>query len=177
MHGAGSPSVKRAAARRVAEAKARAAVDAEIARTGRIVKPGQDPLSVLEDSLADVVAIKERLGGIVGRLSDPELRYRGRAGEQLRGELAAYMASLRDVTKTAETMVKLDIAGKRAELDRQLAYAIVAMVKAALDRLDLTPEQRALSAKVVPEEMRAMQERYGAEQQNRPLASGKRPAA
>jgi uncharacterized protein YkvS len=145
-----------AAARNVARAKAEAAVVAEAAKTGRIVRQGQDPGQVLEDALGDVVAIKERLGGIVDKLNDDALRYEGRAGEQLRGEIAAYMASLRDVVKTAEVMVKLGIAERRQALDEAMAMILVGVIKNVLNRLELTEDQRKLSVAVVPEELRAV---------------------
>lgn len=172
-HGGTLPSVKAAAARRVAEQKARAAVEAAAAKTGRIVAAGQDPLTVLENALSNEVAIAERLGSIVERLSDDALRYRGRAGEQIRGELTAYQASLRDCVRTAEALVKLGLAERRQNVAAQQAQAIVAILASVFDRLDLTREQRELTRRVVPEELRAASERFDAEQQT----AGRRPAA
>ena len=177
-HGGSAGQVKAAAARRVAERKARVAVDAEIAKTGRTVTAGQDPLTVLEDALSDVVAVKERLGAIVARMADPELRYRGRAGEQLRGELAAYMSCLRDVTRTAGVMIKLGIAERRAAVDERISFALFSVIRDSLDRLNLSAEQKALAGQVVPEELRLMQARLAAGTESRPpLPPGsKRPA-
>lgn len=174
-HGGSAPQVRQAAARRVAEQKARDAVT----RSGWIVVAGQDPLTVLENALSDVVALKQRLGVIVDRLSDDGLRYRGRAGEQIRGELAAYMASMRDVTRTAETMLKLNLAERRANVAKTEARAIVEILRAVFTRLDLTSEQQALARVAVPEEMRAASERFATEQRNRPMlpVGSKRPVA
>jgi hypothetical protein len=156
VHGSATKAAREAAARNVAEQKARAAAAAEAAKTGKVVRPGQDPLTALEDALADVVAIKERLGSIVDRLNDESLRYEGRAGEQLRGEIQAYMASIRDVVRTAEVLVKLGIAERRQALDEAMAMTLVSVIKNVLNRLELTPDQRKLSVAVVPEELRAV---------------------
>src|SRR5713226_2314337 len=87
-HGARAPQVKAAAERRVAERKAREAV----ARLGKVAPGSVDPLDVLDETLAELVALKERLGALVATLGDESLRYEGRAGEQIRGEISAYMA-------------------------------------------------------------------------------------
>lgn len=173
VHGGSAPQVKAAAARRVVLAKA----EAEVARIGRVV-PGQSPLDALDEALADCIAVKDRLRAIVARLNDEELRYRSRAGEQLRAEVAAFMTSIRDVVRTSETILKLGIAERRANIAEQEARAIVAVVAAVLDRLGLSSEQRALSRVVVPEELRAASDRFSAEQANRPMlpAGSKRTA-
>lgn len=144
---------------------------------GRVV-PGQSPLDALDEALADCIAVKDRLRAIVATLNDEALRYRSRAGEQLRAEVAAYMTSIRDVVKTSETILKLGIAERRANIAEQEARAIVAVVAAVLDRLGLSSEQRALSRVVVPEELRAASDRFNADQANRPmLPAGSKRAA
>jgi hypothetical protein len=178
IHGGNARQVREAAARRVAESNAQAAIEAEAAKTGRIVKPGQDALTVLEDALADVVAIKERLGGIVDKLGDSDLRYRGRAGEQLRGEIAAYMASMRDVVRTAETLVKLGIAERRQAVTERQSWQLIECLKNVTNRLaqewGLTAGQRRFAVAVIADEVRAL----SAERQDRPtMLVSSRPAA
>ncbi len=152
-HGARAPQVKAAAERRVAERKAREAV----AKMGKVAPGSVDPLDVLDETLAEVVALKERLGAIVAKLGDESLRYEGRAGEQLRAEIAAYMASIRDCVKTAETIVKLGLDERRVRVSEVQVVMLAQGVRRILDDLDLSPRQRQLAATSVPSRLRELE--------------------
>jgi len=90
----------------------------------------------------DIVRLKTRLGAVVDRLADESLRYPGRAGEQLRGELQAYQSALRDTVKAAETMIRLDISERRIQLDTAMARMIVTVLRRAVEAAGLGDEQR-----------------------------------
>lgn len=154
-HGARAPQVRAAAERRVAERKAREAV----AALGQIVPGSVDPLDVLDQALSEVVALKDRLGQMVARLADESVRYEGRAGEQLRGELAAYQSALRDTTKCAETIVKLGLDERRVRLSEIQVAMMATGIRNILGDLDLTPSQQQLAAVAVPKRLRELEGR------------------
>lgn len=149
-HGGNAPQVRAKAVQNFA----RATAVAMVRREGYALDV--DPLDALQELLGESVSLKDRLGRVVGRLEDDSLRYDGRAGEQLRGELQAYMAIMRDVAKFSETIVKLGISERRQRLAEAQAMMVVAAVKAILTRLELTGEQQMIAARVVPEELRAI---------------------
>jgi hypothetical protein len=149
-HGGSAPQVRRAAAARLATAKAETAIAREAAKTGRVVLPNQNPLDVLEGAMTDIVRLKDRLGSVVDRLADESLRYPGRAGEQLRGELQAYQSALRDTVKAAETMLKLGIAERRLEIQQAQAVLLSVMLDKVFNDIGLTPDQQAIANTAVP---------------------------
>jgi hypothetical protein len=157
-HGGRSPQVRRKAAERLAEAKAIKQAKAELVRQGRTVPPAVNPLDVLEDVLAETVHLKSRLAGLVDRLSDDSLRYEGKTGEQMRAELAVYRGLLQDVVKTAETLVKLGIAERKVRVQEAEAMLLLGCVRAILEDLNLSREQKQLAAESVPRRLREVSE-------------------
>jgi hypothetical protein len=152
-HGARAPQVKAAAERRVAERKAREAV----AKLGKVAPGSVDPLDVLDETLAELVALKERLGVLVATLGDESLRYEGRAGKQIRGEIQAYMASLRDVVKTSETIVKLGLDERRVRVSEVQILRMAEAIRNVLTDLELTERQRQLAAISLPRRLRELE--------------------
>jgi hypothetical protein len=129
MHGGAAPQVQDAAARRVQEQRAlalvgRIAPDADLAGLG-------DPF----DALQNVVAISHhfalRLTAIVDRMPDSDLAYRGRLGEQLRGEVSAAQKALADLGRVAAESIKLGLDARRQRLtDNQVDLIVHALTMA-----------------------------------------------
>jgi hypothetical protein len=172
-HGALAPQVKAAAARRLAEARAREA----ISRMDIDIRPGQDPLTAMESALAETLALKDRLRAVVATLEDDQLRYAGRAGEQLRGEISAYMALLKDVSRQAESMIKLDISERRVRIEEAQALLLVGVIKNVLSDLDLTPEQKRVAGRSVSVRLREVTDGRDSEDRPEPYTSPRRSPA
>lgn len=130
-HGGSAPQVKKAAAARYAESKVRA----ELGRRNVTVQPGQDPYEVLDTTLAQLVGLRDRLGGIVHRLEDHALRYTGRAGEQARAELAIYRQVLTDTAQVAERITKLGLAERRLRVQEATVLLLAQAVRQTLKDL------------------------------------------
>jgi hypothetical protein len=153
VHGANG-AVRAAAQRRVAEEKARQ----EVAKQGIVVPANQNPLDVLDETLARIVALRDRLGLVVDRLADESLRYPGRNGENIRGELTAYQGALRDTVKAAEAMLKLGIAERRVRVQEAEAMLLGQCLDRVFERLGLTDDQQSRVDRIVIEELDAIQE-------------------
>ena len=91
-HGGKAPQVKAAAARRVQEAEARRLATAMIGEVD--LARYQDPFDALEFVTSYSYAFAERLAKVVEAIPDDQLRYQGKLGEQLRGEVTAMQRAL-----------------------------------------------------------------------------------
>jgi hypothetical protein len=132
-HGAGAPQVKAAAARRLAEGKARAVL-ADLEKAAPVV----DPFAALEDLAGQTVALVSLLRGMVSDLE--AVRYRGGPGsgtEQLRGELQAYLAALTRAESVLGRIVSLDLQGRRLRLAEAQVAAVVGALDTVLSHRDL----------------------------------------
>lgn len=153
-HGGALPRVKAAAKFRVANAEAQEEALKRIRKNGT---SAVDAIRELERIGAEAVVFKDVARERFEELwALGEIRYQGQTGEQLRAEIALYERALTSCSKMLSDIVKLGIAEKRAELDKATALLTVGVIRAILNRLDLTPEQQRTAVQVVPQEMMAV---------------------
>lgn len=148
--------------RRAAEQEAREEVakarDLAV-KEGAVVPENADPLEVLSDLLTEAVQVKDYLGSLARRLQDDQLRYEGRAGEQLRAEWQAYQSMMRDCQKLAESMLRLGLDERRVRVQEGQARMMVHVLTRTLERLGLEGDMAELARQYVGEELRALDSR------------------
>jgi hypothetical protein len=154
LHGGRLPKVKQAAKFRLARDKAQQEALQRLKADGA---SRQDVVTEMDRLAAEVIVFKDVCRERLEQLLElGELRYEGKTGEQLRAEVALYERALDRCNTVLSTNVKLNIAERKQKLDEAQAMLMVGVVKTILNRLDLTPEQKRIAIKVVPEEMRAI---------------------
>lgn len=120
-HGGASPNARRAAAKRLAESRARQAV-------GKLgYSACEDPISELQRIAGETVAIKDYLRSQVETLTS--IRYRAET-EQTRAELTCYLASLRDCTSVLTSLARLNLDERAVRIKEAQA----SMIRTAVDR-------------------------------------------
>jgi len=129
-HGGRAPQVKDAADRRVQEQQARALATKMVGQVD--LSRYADPFDCLEFVTSYSFAFAERLARVVEAIPDQDLRYQGKLGEQLRGEVAAMQRALADAGRVATDSLKLGLAERRARLSEQRVEAITRALVAAL---------------------------------------------
>lgn len=153
LHGGATRNHRDAAAVRQVEAGARRA----LAGLG-VSEPVANPLLELQRLAGEVGAFKDALRGMVERLNS--VRYDGPLGEQIRGEITLYERALdrcarvlRDITalKIDERIVQI-----QSRVSEQQGLLIAGAIRAILEDLALTPEQRARVGEVVPRRLREL---------------------
>jgi len=105
------------------------------------VEPVTDPLGALERLAGEAVALVEVLRQMVSELET--VRYRagaGSGGEQIRGELTAYIAILGRAESILGRIISLDFDGRRLRLDEARAQLISRALQAAIRRAGLPGE-------------------------------------
>jgi len=133
MHGGAARQVRAKAAARVVEAAAGDAV------RRMHIEPVTNPLVALGLVAGELVAIKDRLGGIVESLRDEQLRSTDDKGsEQVRGELSAYMGLLNSTVAALATIAKLDIDERLARIDEATALMVLRAIDAGLAAVGVT---------------------------------------
>lgn len=150
-----APHVQDAVARRqaAADAKHRAMVRLEKQGYPRIGGP-EAVIDMLEDRISVQYAMAVALDGLVRKLADEDsLRYEHRAGEQLRGEVQAWIQINQMVTKLGSDYLKIGLDERKVRLAEAQARILMGVIQAVLNRLDLNSEQRKVAAIVVPEEL------------------------
>lgn len=130
-HGAGAPQVTDAAARRVQAQQALTTAQRLAAKVD--LSKYTDPFAALEFAVSYSYALAERLAAIVSEIPDSELRYKGSAGEQLRGEVVAAQNALNGVRRAATDALKLSLAERRIGIEQQTADMLERALDAALD--------------------------------------------
>lgn len=152
MHGGKTPKAKARAAQIGIVRQARKAL------ADFNVEPVTNPLEALQQHAAEVVSLRDYLRDQVSRLE--ALRYEGGSGEQVRAELAAYQAALRDTTAVLVSMARLDIDSRIVQINTRIGEAqgavIAGVIRAILGDLNLTAGQQALVAQVVPRRLREL---------------------
>ena len=149
-HGGATKAARDKAAQRVQEAQAVALArkmvgEVELARYA-------DPYDCLEFVTSYSFAFAERLAKVVEAIPDDKLRYKGKLGEQLRGEVAAMQRALADACRVATDSVKLGLMERRARIEetqlQQLTVAVEAVLQEAPrpDRAGPRPAQPAAPA-------------------------------
>ncbi|MEU3340689.1 hypothetical protein [Streptomyces sp. NPDC006668] len=106
----------------------------------------------LQRLAGELVAVKDWLRGEVERLES--MRYQGGSGEQIRGELSAYQAALRDTASVLATMARLRIDERLVQLSEAQAGLVARVIRSVLSDLELTAEQEARVPEVVPRRLR-----------------------
>jgi len=111
-------------------------------------------IALLEERMGIQVQMARALDDLVGKLvAASELRYEHRAGEQLRGEMAAWMQVNQMVTKLGADYLKIGLDERKTRIAEAQARVLVGVIQAVLGRLDLNSSQRRLAAQAVPEEL------------------------
>lgn len=111
-------------------------------------------IAMLEERMGVQVQMVRALDEIVGRLTAAnELRYEHRAGEQLRGELNAWLALNQQVTKLGSDYLKIGLDERKVRIAEGQARVLVGVIQAVLSRLELTTQQRRIAVKAIPEEL------------------------
>ncbi len=138
MHGGASPQARSAARVRLAERRALAVLE----REG--IPPMTDPLAALQQLAGEALRLKEYFADRLAALE--QLRYEGRAGEQLRAEVALFERALDRAQKFALDLAKLNLEDRLVRLSEAQGRMLAQCVEAALqacgleDRLDLRAE-------------------------------------
>jgi hypothetical protein len=126
-HGGSAGPVKAAARRRVVEANAAAVV----AREG--YAPMDSPVEALMDTAAEMVRLKDVLSDQVAQLTEVSLTVRDRTGaENVAAVLGAYERALERVGKILVSMVRLDIANRRVDIEQEKLTLIADAVRRAV---------------------------------------------
>ena len=133
IHGGSAPQVRAAARVRLLEAQTREA----LAKEGVVLPKDVDPFAVIEDTIRDAEALRQRLKRIVDNLRDDELRYAGRAGEQARAELAFFVQLLERSSKIAAQAIKLDLAERRLRIQERQVDGMLRALRGTVRELGL----------------------------------------
>ena len=129
FHGGKSPGARQKAAQRLAEGQARQVLN----REGIVAL--EDPLRALQELAGEALRLR---GYFADRLAALEqLRYEGRAGEQLRAEVSLYERALDRAQRFALDLARLDLDGRLVKISEQQAAVIAQVLQRALERLGL----------------------------------------
>lgn len=155
VHGGRAPQVVAAARRRREAAEVEEEVRDLLAFTS--FDGVRDPLEALARLADESLAFKEALGAKVNALGG-QIRYKasGTGTEQVRGEVVAYERSMDRAYKILDSLAKSGFEERRTRLSELQATQLVGVLQRIFNRLDLTPEQRALIPTVVPQELRSL---------------------
>lgn len=129
LHGGCLPNVIKSVGTRKVDADARAAV------RGIVIEDVTDPLKAFARHAGEIVAVRDFLRGEVERLES--IRYQAGAGEQLRAELAAYQAALRDTTQVLGVYARLNIDERLVRITQMQADIVVDALNAGLDAANI----------------------------------------
>ncbi len=138
LHGGASPQARQRAQLRLAERQALAVLE----REG--IAPLTDPLAALQQLAGEALELKRYFADRLAALE--QLRYEGRAGEQLRAEVALFERALDRAQKFALDLAKLNLEDRLVRLNEAQGRMLAQAVEAALqvcgleDRLDLRAE-------------------------------------
>lgn len=154
-HGGGAPQVQDAAARRLQEAEARKLAvqmvgEVELARYA-------DPFDCLEFVTSYSFAFAERLAKVVEGIPDSELRYEGKLGEQLRGEVAAMQRALSDAGRIATDSLKLGLAERRQRIEEKQVDQLIRAIQVTMDKLGLDLAQQDQARRILRAEVYAIE--------------------
>jgi hypothetical protein len=111
-------------------------------------------IDMLEDRMSVQYGLARKLDDIVRLLSEQDaLRYEHRSGEQLRGEVQAWIQINQMVTKLGSDYLKIGLDERKVRLAEAQARILMGVIQAVLGRLELDSNQRKLAAVIVPEEL------------------------
>lgn len=161
-HGGKAPQVQAAAARRLAERDAEQA--AKAFGLPRVI----DPHTAFVEELHRAAGSVQWLGGIVADLEQDDVGW-GKIRKKTGGEdhgttyearpnvwVSMWQAERVQLVKVAKACIDIGIEERRVRLAEAAGQQLASVVRAVLDRLELTDEQRVLALTVVPEEFRKL---------------------
>jgi hypothetical protein len=134
MHGGASPQARQKARLRVLEREARQVLDRE-----GIIAPLVDPLSALQELAGEALELKRYFADRLSALE--QLRYEGRAGEQLRSEVALFERALDRAQKFALDLAKLNLEDRLVAVSESQGQQLARCVELALQRCGLEDRQ------------------------------------
>lgn len=118
------------------------------------ISGAQDVIDLLEERMGVQIQMARALDELVGKLTAAgEMRYEHRAGEQLRGEVQVWLQLNQQLTRLGADYLKIGLDERKVMIAEAQAKILVGVIRAILDRLDLTGEQRRIAARAVPEEL------------------------
>jgi hypothetical protein len=149
-----APQVKDKAARVAQEREARALAVRMIGEVD--LAKYADPFDALEFVTSYSYAFAERLAKVVAAIPDDQLRYEGKLGEQLRGEVSAMQRALSDAGRVATDSLKLGLAERRAKLHEHTVDVVQRALTMAIQAsgADLLGQDRAMT--VLRRELKAV---------------------
>lgn len=151
FHGGNAPQVKAAAARRLHQHEIEKKAKLIVARAG--YEPVEDPVEKLSEVAGRVIAFMEAVDELVD-LS--KVRYESQAGEQLRAEVALFERSLDRSAKILESIIKLDLAGRRTKIEEAKILLVMTAINQAFSRVNLPAIEKARVIQVFQEELGAL---------------------
>lgn len=99
---------------------------------GRLkITPVEDPLSALKTLAGETLAWKEKLATIIGDLE--QIRYRGEAAEQIRGEVALFERAMDRCVSVLAVIAKLNIDERLAAISEQQAEMLTTALFASFE--------------------------------------------
>ena len=154
MHGGASPRALRAAAKREASALIAQAYDADPQAV--LAAQGLEPISDPLDALGRVAAASEHLldalGARVNALPDI-INVDAKGTEEISAIFRAYERAMDRHARLADLLVRAGFDERKIKLEEGTAVAFTSVMRAVLDRLDLTPAQREIVPGIVVEEL------------------------
>lgn len=111
-------------------------------------------IDMLEDRMSIQFAMAQGLDVLVAKLLEEDaIRYEHQAGEQLRGEIQAWVQINQMVAKLGTDYLRIGLDERKVRLAEAQARILMNVIEAVLDRLELTGAQRKLATVAVPEEL------------------------
>lgn len=151
-HGGSVPAVKRAAARRLAQAEAAELVAAQVTARGPLTLP--EVYAELLTTAAQVVTWRDVLGARVAELE----QFHGQdhnGDERVRADVALFERAMDRAGRVLELIGRLDLDSRMAALDERTGAALARVIRRVLDRAEMTPAAREDAlARIVPDELR-----------------------
>ncbi len=136
-HGGRSPQAKAKAAERLALAKAHKYLQ----QLGEDV-PHRDSYEALQALGNDASLLVNLLRGVVANLETVSVDGGAGVGEQIRGQVQAYLAAMTRAESVHGRILSLNLEDRRVRIEEEKAQFIADAMKAALDAAQLTPEQQ-----------------------------------
>lgn len=158
----GGAAQKAVGRRRVAEEK----LMAEVTRLAG--RPVENPLTELSLLAGRARALMDVLEGRVQKLLDADdgvdggegdggIRYRGTAGEQIRGEVQLYERAMDRLGRMLVDIGRLNIDERLAKIEQRQVEAVVAAIEAGLSAAGVRdPQQRAIGKSAAARHLRAV---------------------
>jgi tRNA(Ile2) C34 agmatinyltransferase TiaS len=111
-------------------------------------------IELLEERMGKQVQMARALDEVVGKLTAEEaIRYEGRAGEQIRGEVQVWIQIQQMLTKLGADYLKIGLDERKVRIAEAQARVLIGVIQAVMARLDLTSSQRRIAAQAIPEEL------------------------